>query len=209
MSSSSRESNANRQQILQDLRLVAGCSRTGVSKVLQVLHSHGELRSDIGGGSDRTIRERLQVSVDDAVALDTPYGRLVESSPLQHPTYETFEFVNPFALLHVLAARSRDFYDLLAKVDNPIEHRKIVLYIDELTPGNPLRHEKSRCTQCVYWTFADLPSHLVVQNHFWFLSTVLRSKVVEQVAGQVSGLMRAILKIFFLSCRMPATSTSA
>ena len=57
------------------------------------------------------------------------------------------------------------FFELFGSRQGP--EAKIVLYIDEVCPGNPLRPEKSRTTQAVYWAMADLPTikHTGAERH--------------------------------------------
>lgn len=117
--------------------------------------------------------------------------------------FPPLEFINPFALLWALADRKPEFFSLIVDGRTPLSEARLLLYIDEVTPGNPLRPEKSRCTQCIYWTFADLPPHVLCQSSFWFVFTTVRSTVVAHWPGKVSGLMRHALLRFFGDPSMP------
>ena len=49
----------------------------------------------------------------------------------------------------------------------------------------------------MYFTFADLPPHMITQSSFWFMLTICRSSLVAQFPGEVSGLMkRIVLRLF-------------
>jgi hypothetical protein len=52
-------------------------------------------------------------------------------------------------------------------------------------------------TQCIYWTFVDLHDHLLVSSDAWFIAGVLRSIVMDTIAGGVSGFMKLLLKLYF------------
>ena len=69
--------------------------------------------------------------------------------------------------------------------------------MDEVRPGNPLRPGKGRMTQAIYWTCSDFDDHLLCRSDAWFLLTTVRSTIIENVLGKVSGFMRAILNVFW------------
>ena len=73
----------------------------------------------------------------------------------------------------------------------------IILYIDELVPGNALRHDMARKMHGIYWTFAELPQWLLCRTSTWFCFGVIRSSIVKDFPGQVSQLMAMVLKVFF------------
>jgi len=78
--------------------------------------------------------------------------------------------------------------------DRPL---RVVIYIDEINPGSPLRPEKSRTLQAVYWCFADWPEWLLSRTAAWPTFGTLRSTVVESLPGGVSEFMKLILNVFW------------
>lgn len=186
-----------RQRTLSKLRAIKGCSKTALAKVLRVLDDQGELTSQIGAKSERNIRKNMQSGITELLGVSTPYGSMMETLKIDEKDVPPIEFINPFALLWVLADKKPEFWSLLCDGRCPLSEAKLLLYIDEVTPGNPLRPEKSRCTQCIYWTFADLPSHVLSHSEFWFVFTTVRSTIVNRWPGKVSGLMRHVLLRFF------------
>ena len=74
---------------------------------------------------------------------------------------------------------------------------RIVLYIDEICPGNPLRPEKSRTLQAIYWAFIDWPQWILQRTSMWPVFGTIRSTIVSGLSGKVSALMRLVLRIFF------------
>ena len=196
MQASGKEPEAKRRRdLLADLRNIRGCTRTALSEILRALRHHDQLGSTIGDGASRTVRERMQDAVSSHIDIVTPYGPLLDKIPSPVAGHPWLEFVNPFALMYICGERSTEFFTMMELLcTRPL---KLLLYIDEMTPGNPFRPEKSRSSQCVYFTFADLPSHVVVHSDYWFLMTVVRSSIVSQWPGQVSGFIKDIMKIMF------------
>ena len=188
---------AKKQKTLSKLRAIKGCSKTALAKVLRVLDDEGHITSTLGEGSERNIRKTMQSAVADVLKVRTPVGQMIEVLHIGDKDVPTLECINPFALLWTLADRQPEFYSLLIDGRDVMSPAKLLLYIDEVTPGNPLRPEKSRCTQCIYWTFADLPPHVLCQSSFWFVFSTIRSTVVNRLPGGVSGLMRHVLLRFF------------
>ena len=74
---------------------------------------------------------------------------------------------------------------------------RLIIYIDELCPGNPLRPEKSRTLQAIYWAFADWPQWLLQRTAAWPTFGTIRSTIVKKLPGGVAGLMTRILGTFF------------
>jgi hypothetical protein len=60
-----------------------------------------------------------------------------------------------------------------------------------------LRPEKARTLQAIYWTFVDFPQWILQRTACWFTFGTIRSSIVKDLAGNVSGLMARVLKTFF------------
>ena len=192
-SSSGEAPPAKRARLLSELKAHGGCTRTALAKILSSLHKEGVLHAGVGEGAHKTLRSRILDDTKANVERKTPYGSLIESMSVDAPGISSIEYVNPFAYLHLMSSKSKRFYDMCASV----REARIVMYVDEICPGNPLRPDKSRTTQCVYWTVAGFPANILVQAGFWMLATVVRSSVVCKIPGGVSGLMRRIMHIWF------------
>lgn len=190
-SSSTSIDASKRRRLLAELSTTS-CTKTGVAKILKALHSKGLLSDDVAGLSERTLRENLQQGTESFSNMETPYGRVITN--LVPGDKNSVEVVNPFAYLHALCGLHRPLFDAL-RGHGP--HHRLIVYIDEVRPGNPLRAEEARQTQCVYWTFADLPDHLLVCSDAWFIAGAFRSTVMGSIAGGVSGFMKLLLKLYF------------
>jgi hypothetical protein len=192
--SSSGMSVPKRRKVVAELATL-GASRVGTVRMLQTLVSEGLLTEpSFAQTSARTLRNDARLGVADAVAnVRTPYGPVLTKVAVGDIEIEA---VNPFAYLHLLCERSKPLCDVLCP-GGVNTCRSLVMYIDEVRPGNPLRPDKCRQTQCVYWTFSDFPDKLLTSDATWFLATAVRSTIVAKMPATVSGLMRALLNMFF------------
>jgi hypothetical protein len=73
----------------------------------------------------------------------------------------------------------------------------IVIYVDELVPGNPMRHDKGSAVQCIYWTLGGFPSWFRAQTHCWFYLGIIQTKWVLDMESSVAYLMRFVVSAFF------------
>ena len=76
----------------------------------------------------------------------------------------------------------------------------IVLYLDEITPGNPLRPDNKRKMTAFYASFLQLGGFLRVEEA-WLTLGILRSSIVKDVKGGMSGVLRSLLRDMFLGPR--------
>ena len=193
-SSSSSAPPPKRTRLLAELQHRGKCTKSGLANILACLQEQGLLANEAGAGHERTLRGRIQRDVESAAQRRTPYGKLIKKMHVGAGI--DIEYVDPLAYLYVLANESDGFYNLLVTGRDAVLPFKLVIYIDEVCPGNPLRPEKSRTTQAIYWTFADLPANILVQSGMWLLFSIVRSSIVSEIPGKVSGLMRKVLRAF-------------
>ena len=110
------------------------------------------------------------------------------------------DYVHPCAYLYYLSSICDHFAhfmnDLLDQIGlNPLS---IIVYGDEMTPGNPLRPDKGR--EAWQWSFSilEFPNHVLHSHAGWIHITTMRSSVLTGLTGQVPMLAKSILFILFL-----------
>ena len=135
---------AKRPCIMQRVHSQALCSRSAFATLLQRLHEEGALSGDLGVGTHRSIRHRLQVGKVQVVDIETPYGPLLESMPIGATELPEIDIVNPFALLHTMIVKSKPLFDIFEECVSKKQKLSLLLYVDGMTPGNPLGHSHSR-----------------------------------------------------------------
>ena len=129
---------------------------------------------------------------------ETPYGKLVSHIDLLLDNDEPYKlpYINPFALLYVLSNVCVGVGDM---VHNALRggFAKLILYFDEIKPGNILRPDQGRSLQCVYWTVLGFPDWFRIRDAGWFPITVMTSKRQSKLPGGASALFRKIMRAFF------------
>ena len=170
-------------------------TQSGAAKVLRLLETQGFLDHGLlGDASERSLRRDVATGIAEvAASAVTPYGPVVVPMRLHGVD---IDFVNPFAYIYFLCDKYRNVFVLLCP-GGAATLRTIVLYIDEVRPGNPFRPDKSRTTQCIYWVFSDLPDRFICNTDTWFLGTTVRSKIIDVMPGKVSSLMAAVVRLFW------------
>lgn len=189
-----------RQKTLSTLASVNGVSKTGLAKTLNLLHQQGYLNDSlVDTASFGQYRRGIQAAVEsNGLSIRTSYGPIIQELLLPHASMTQWHYINPFAFVAHLCSINEWFYDLLTRAAAaPHETLSIIIYIDEINPGNPLRPDKARMLQAVYWTFAELPNWFLRRKDSWFTFGVIRSAIVEDFSGKVSEFMRIIVSVLF------------
>ena len=172
------------------------CSASALSQILVEIKRHG-LPELTGRGAMREARDRvaqhetaygpivksLQVADKDGVVLQLPYA-----CPFASLTYALDESVS----LQRLFKRQ-----LSLQPSSPEAPWNIVLYTDEVTPGNPLATLNQRRFHAFYWSFAELGADALSHEESWFVVLVEFSTLVNTVLGGLSAVFAAVVKSFF------------
>ena len=189
-----------RQKTLSTLASVNGVSKTGLAKTLNLLHQQGYLNDSLVDTAPfGQYRRGIQAAVEsNGLSIRTSYGPIIQELLLPHASMTQWHYINPFAFVAHLCSINDWFYDLLTRAAAaPHETLSIIIYIDEINPGNPLRPDKARMLQAVYWTFAELPNWFLRRKDSWFTFGVIRNAIVEDFSGMVSEFMRIIVSVLF------------
>ena len=182
----------------QTLRKLSECgTRTGLHQALQHMASAGWLTANAARTVTTGAKRKLANAVTDHAAADTPYGTVLQYMSLPLKQLPRWAFVHPLALLFHFAVISTAFAEMMDACVHPGVPCRVIIYIDEICPGNPLRPEKARTLQAIYWCLADWPQWLLQRTAAWPCFGTIRSSVVKQLPGGVSHLMRLVLNVFF------------
>jgi hypothetical protein len=198
-----RSEKARRLNTLETFRRnVPHVSQNGLSAVLQEVKRNGlpELTSR------NDMRSARNTTVDTTM---TDYGPLYQTlDMLPAPSAEPgvtpkLNFIHPLALLSILLTTCAGFSAYVEELHAscPSSHEApwgLILYSDEVTPGNQLSHNNKRKMQAVYFSFCEFKDHLHDED-FWFTITAKRSSRVNESAGNMSQLFGLILKLLFVT----------
>ena len=106
-------------------------------------------------------------------------------------------------MIYAAAAGSEAFSTLLKNTARrlqpaPMAPWKMLLYLDEISPGNHLAYKHARKTWGVYWSILEFGAAALSEEELWFEVALLRTDIVKHIQGGVGALIKAILaKGFF------------
>lgn len=152
--------------------------------------------------SRRDMRDARNLEVDDA----TPYGPLFHVSDLPAVNGGTI----PLRIVHPLSFLWKAFNtcDPFASfIDSCLERTpctpetpwNLILYSDEVTPGDCLVHDNRRKMQVVYFSFFEFGPAALSREDAWFTIAAKRSSEVNKISGGMSAVFGAILLLFFVT----------
>ena len=142
----------------------------------------------------------------DIVKAPTPYGCILQETRvrLALPAGATADvpYQAPLAMLYTAAATSAPFADLLrrTRARSPPTHVtpwSVVLYSDEVVPGNPISTDNRRKAQAIYWSIKEFGYDALANERCWFVLSAVRSATVQNMDGGMSYLTRELLHSFF------------
>ena len=104
---------------------------------------------------------------------------------------------HPFAWLEIACKESGSFKDLLqSTLDRSKGRFDVIVYSDEITPGNPLGDCNDRKLQTIYWTVKQFPLEALCNELCWMTASTLTSKECESLAGGLSEIFKYVLRFF-------------
>lgn len=155
-----------------------------------------ELCEDLGikGCSRRTVKRKRQVDISHA----TPYGDIIVE---KNVAGTKVWMVQPVALLYYMSKSclefSKFFKEIIARKPCTRECPfKVIVYSDEVTPGNQLRHQNARKIQVCYWSLECFGLNNLSNERLWFILSVCRSDVVKELPGKMSEFMKISMQMF-------------
>ena len=173
-------------------------SQNALSEVLTKVRESGEVPSHT---SKSTVKRRKE----EACAVETPYGSLIQSFQAEMTDGSKLElpFCHPAAILHHVSNVSSRVQHLLTKVaeshSNSLAHPwTLALYFDEVSPGNQLKINNKRKLWAIYFSVMQFGGYELSQEDCWFVLTVVRSETVTQMKGGLSHLFLQCVKLFSL-----------
>ena len=173
-------------------------SAAALAAILIAVKQHG---IPDGGTNRNTYREARNFQ---ACHADTPYGPI-----MQHVTMMAVDDIpkripvaHPFAMLYTAVKDCDPFATFLldrlrSKPATPENPWRLVLYTDEVTPGNPLATRNDRKFQAMYWSFLELGVQALSREEAWFTVMCEFSLVVNQLQAGLSQAVGEVIKLFF------------
>ena len=170
-------------------------SQHGLAEVLRAVKEADSLPAGISQSSVKRAREKR-------MSADTPFGPMIKQWKLGNKTGGeiAIDYLDPAACLwHRLNSCElfRSFMlQMLDRKQATINSRwGIVLYSDEVSPGNQLKVTNARKLQTFYWSFREFGTSLTREDA-WMLLTTVRSKTVADLADGLSQLAKHCMLSF-------------
>ena len=176
--------------LLSDFGHRSYVSQSGLAGVLKIIRDRGMPTS--------TSRRSVKRSRENAARLQTIHGPLIKSFTCNG---KVIEYVDPPALLAHTCASCEGFSNfMLQKLDNHASDISqpwgLIIYMDEVSPGNQLRHDNKRKMHAVYYSFVQFGADGLSNESCWMILTVIRSSLTKDMGGVVN-LFPHILSCFF------------
>ena len=167
-----------------------------------VLPYHGLAAAATGNPGSADILARRARAADDAYlqTQSARYGSLFKTVGGLAPETTPILYADPFALLDILCTVSASFARFLgrcigeAQPDGP----RIVLYCDDVRPGDVHRPGHNRLFCSVYWTLTCFPDWYRTSDVGWLsLCYYKRGDIDDALPGGVSAFTAEMLKAFY------------
>ena len=144
-------------------------------------------------------RSTIQRARDEYIDINTPYGKLVQECELPYKDggFMKLEMLNPLAAIYHTLSSSSSIGQVYAKLlETQPQPWHLIVYNDEITPGNQLAHKHSRKTQAIYFSFLEL-GPLLAGEQMWWTATLAASKEVSELRGGMSAVIGTFIRQFW------------
>ena len=148
-------------------------------------------------------RNDMRAAVTQELSVNTPYGDLVQDINVNTVVggRRTMRIAHPIALLWAAFTLCPSFTTLMEErlaatpstFENPWD---LVLYSDEICPGDPLSADNRRKVQVIYFSFLQFGQNILCREDAWFCIFVSRSRDVNAVSGGMSHVFGELIKTF-------------
>lgn len=150
-------------------------------------------------------RKHFKEARDDVVLKEmTAFGPMLQTIKLTKTDDSSMDLfaAHPWALLDRLISKCERLKALMLQqlaiapctVENPWH---IILYSDEVTPGNTHAPMNMRKFQAVYWSFVELGAAALSHEEYWFIMMTEFSSNVKQCSAGMSQVFVMLCKLFF------------
>eukprot|EP00959_Pyramimonas_sp_CCMP1952_P452949 9467437-Pyramimonas_sp.AAC.1 len=98
---------------------------------------------------------------------------------------------HPFGFLEAASARSAEFRNqLISTLDRCSDTKSLIVYTDEVVPGNPLSSTNQRKIWVVYWSIKEYGFPTLASEYCWYTACVMRTSMVSDLPGKMSQMIR-------------------
>eukprot|EP00973_Karenia_brevis_P058284 8114341-Karenia_brevis.AAC.1 len=157
------------------------------------------------GSPELFTRQQMNEAKELLTSTETNYGPLLQDLQVVHENGQPIkvEACHPLAFQCYCFQACDAWYALLLKrlqLKPPTENEpwNLILYTDEVTPGNALAVQTSRKVYAIYYSFKELGAAALACEDAWFCLTVVRSSLVHKLqSGGLPQIIAQLLLWFF------------
>ena len=178
-------------------RRLPHCSASSLSAIMLDVRENGLPECGVS-------RTRLREARDLQNSEPTPFGPILQTAVVidKHDVEQNLTIAHPLALLWTASSDSNSFSAFLQQKlkDHPPSFEKpwnLVLYSDEVTPGNPLATLNKRKFHAIYWSFLEFGVNALSREEGWFCVTTEYSVLVAALHAGLSQVVVVVPKLFF------------
>ena len=175
------------------------CSASALEAILKDVRKNGV--------PDLWDRDDMREARDELIAhTQTPFGPILDSITCFDTEGNAVKIPigNPFAWLYTCAKDATEdgfgsFFKqrLLESPPSPEKPWRIILYSDEVTPGNVLAVLNLRKFQAIYWSFMELGVNALSHEEAWFVLLTEFSSCINKLSAGISQVFAECIKTFF------------
>lgn len=163
-----------------------------VVNVLQILQNAGVLETC---DTVRRTRGILKQAAEDHSKAMTVYGPVVQKMHIPGIDRQ-WEYCDPRAYLRHMSTLSDSYVEVMSAHNSQTQKMSVILYLDEIQPGNPFRPDKARKMWGVYWACLEWPGWVLARSAFWPVIGIIKSKTLDDCPGGVSLFWKHIIGLF-------------
>ena len=156
------------------------------------------------GLPDLISRRAMREARDQVMHANTQFGPILKTMDVIGQSGEILHipYADPFAMLAVTVEHHPEFARMLQRCleerpPSPDQPWSIILYTDEVTPGDPVAPFNLRKLQACYWSFLELGANVLSKEEAWFTLMTEFSEMINQVASGLSQTFGSLVKTFF------------
>ena len=134
----------------------------------------------------------------------TPYGSMLLQTSVTTKDLKEVPMLalNQLALLYKAYRQGGSFTTLLSRClqkqpATPESPYRLIMYTDEVTPGNVLSHSNKLKICVFYFSFLEFGPQVLQKEDAWLCCALKRSVEVSNLSAGVSQMFAAVLRLFF------------
>ena len=187
---------AKRARLLDIRTRIPYCSQSALAALLKIAETE-----ELPSGS----RKDIAIARDSVSAIATPYGTLHQCISVRTTSGGELklEVQAPLGCLWQACRVSAQFSELAqrcyaAQPATIAAPWKLLLYCDEVIPGNQLAYNTGRKFWAWYWSILELGTAALADELAWFEILFLRRTLLKTISGELSSLFCIFLGCLFL-----------